>query len=448
MDRLEWRGDVFRSDLGGVLPRLPSGAVIERSLRDTVTVFYSHPDGWVEERRPLRLRLYADLPELSPSTLTGFIHQRMTGKVQVKTEESHDVADEVHVAEIGDGGTFPSLPEELNVGRAVYTPHSVRVARRVHYSAASLLDRAAEDTEAHRVTLDLERHLFRLAGRSRPTYLGDLGPRLEIKAADPAEVEQLQTALGVGGLTRTLRYRSLELLFQDLLLDELTVPRSSGFPEIEGKLEVVDPATAEPIAERLVDVVSRLEACRLLLPFPHRIVRLRRYHVCERAGDEREWTVVETMAGRLSTKVKARSRREGGTLIRDTEASHVTDRDGATMPVDQFLAERGLVRLNVFEKLQTQVAVAVGDGYSFIVKIDDCSDPEGRRHVQCEVEAIGRRGGELEEAMVRAHTERLVGELLAGPLGSGLRETHASKHALYSSSAKRGAAPKLAAAPA
>jgi hypothetical protein len=73
---------MFRSDLAGVLPRLSPNARIQRPHRDTITIFYAPGGEWVEDERPVRIRAYGDLPDLSPHTISGFLDHRLTGKLQ------------------------------------------------------------------------------------------------------------------------------------------------------------------------------------------------------------------------------------------------------------------------------------------------------------------------------------------------------------------------------
>lgn len=435
-EREEWRGDLFRSDLARILPHLPSSAEIARPFQHTVTIFYAEEGHWVEDRKPLRIRAYANLPDLSPHTIAAFLSHRISGKLQAKGSVDVGLCDEVHAEALGnvEGEDFPELPHQVEVDGREYTPHSVRIARRCHYSVAALLAADTKDTEHHRVTLDLERHLFRLAGTEEPAYLGDLGPRLEIKAPTADEIEQVQRVLAVSDLAAHLPYRSLELLFQDLLLSALSVARTSSFPEIEGKLLVTgDDIDAHEVGTRLVEWVESLDRARLLLPLPNRIVRLRRYHVADADGDEREWTVVETMSGGLSPKIKRGARTDKRALIRDTEASHATDRMGAHASVEQFVDENGLRLLNRFDKLQIQVPFALDNDHAYLVKVDDCVDPEGHRLVEIELETIGSLSGEsLDADEIVADTDRLVGELLESPLGDRIESTTRSKHEFFS----------------
>jgi hypothetical protein len=426
-ERAEWRGDLFRSDLGRLAPHLPHQHRIERPTPDTITVFYGEGDRWVDRQRPVRLRIYGRLPDLSPHAVLELLRHRLHGKLQVKTSVDAGLVD--HVEMDSQGQDFPQLPAELHLGGRVLTPHSLRVARREHFAVGPVLGR--EPSERERMTIDTERHLFRLAGRAEPVYLGDLGPRLEIKAPTQDDVDEIAQRLGVTTLVRHLPYRSLELLFQDLLRDEITVARDGELPEMEGKLELVDPQDAERAAAALPEWVRSLPGARLLLPTPRRIVRLRRYHVCEHATDPRQWTVVETMAGKLSTKVKGGARSQDAVLVRDTEASHRTDVHGEHLPLGQFVDEHGLARINGFDKLQSQVPFALADGTAFIVKIDDCADAHGHRLVQCELEAIGTVGGTLDLDRVVAHLEELVDALSGSTLGVQLRPTLRAKHEFF-----------------
>ena len=430
--REEWRGDLFRSDLAGVLPHLSAEARIDRPHRDTITVFYARDGEWVEDERPMRIRAYGDLPDLSPHTIAGFLDHRLAGKLQVKSSVSAGICDEVDTEPVHAGlDQFPGLPHHLEFDSLKYSPHSLRVARRQHYSAAKLLGRSEADTEHHRVTLDLERHLFRLDSE-QPTYLGDLGPRLEMKTPAPEEVQTVQEALGVADLCVRLPYRSLELVFQDLLLGELSVARTSAFPEIEGKLEVSGARDTDEIGRALLDWVNALPSARPLLPHPNQIVRMRRYYVCESEVDPRQWTVVETMGGKFSVKIKAADRTDGAALVRDTEASHSTDREGRNVPLGQFLDEHRLQPINLFRKRQIQVPFALDNGHAYLVKIDDCQDPAGHRLREVELETVGSLSGEvLDETAIVADTNRMVDQLLQSPLGSELAPTTQSKHAFF-----------------
>lgn len=432
-ERVEWRGDLFRSDLARALPRLPDEAVIERPFRDTITVFYAEDGAWVDDHRPVRIRAYGDLPDPSPEALTAFIQNRLRGKIQVKHAVPRVLGDEVYVESRSQGRSraFPYLPRRLSIGQRVYTPHSARIARRVHYAGEPLVGGSPDALELHRVTVDLERRLYRLAGRDEPAYLGELGPRIEVKAPDAEQAARIRQALQIEGIARTIPFRSLELLFQDLLLD--SVAREQSAAEVEAKLEVVDSGSgATGLDEALHDWVRDLPDARMLLPFPHRIVRLRRYHVCWCAGDEREWTVVETMSGKLSAKIKAAPRVRDDVLLRDTQASHATDREGSGVPLLQFLAERRLIAINAFDKHQVQFPFALAGGRAFIVKVDDCRDPQGNRLVQCELERIGSiRGERVDEESTVADTARLLGSLRAA-LGARVKPTTQSKHEFFS----------------
>jgi hypothetical protein len=257
-----------------------------------------------------------------------------------------------------------------------------------------------------------------------------------VKAPDARQAARIRQALQIEGIARSLPFRSLELLFQDLLRDQVSVAPEDSSAEIEGKLEVVgDAAGGAGLDDALHDWVLGLPDARTLLPFPHRIVRLRRYHVCRRAGDEREWTVVETMSGRLSAKIKAAPRVLGEVLLRTTDASHETDRAGIDGPLRQFLDERRLRTINTFDKHQVQFPFALGDGRAFLVKSDVCLDAHGNRLVQCELERIGSvRGDRIGEEAIVADTSRLL-ESLRFALGACVKPTTQSKHEFFTQAA-------------
>lgn len=146
------------------------------------------------------------------------------------------------------------------------------------------------------------------------------------------------------------------------------------------------------------------------------------------------------MSGRLSAKIKAAHRVRDQVLLRETHASHATDREGADVPLRRFLDEHRLSQINVFDKHQVQVPFALGDGRAFLVKVDDCRDRHGKRLVQCELETIGSiRGDRLDEDAIVADTSRLL-ESLSAALGSGVKATTQSKHAFFSRRAAKGPA--------
>lgn len=116
-EREEWQGDLFRSDLAQVLPHLDPGARIARPFRDTITVFYAREGRWVEDERPIRIRAYGDLPDLTPHTIAGFLDHRLTGTLQAKLSATADICDEVDTQAVHGGPeVFPRMPRHLHLG--------------------------------------------------------------------------------------------------------------------------------------------------------------------------------------------------------------------------------------------------------------------------------------------------------------------------------------------
>jgi len=171
---------------------------------------------------------------------------------------------------------------------------------------------------------------------------------------------------------------------------------------------------------------------RMLLPAPHGLERMRRYHVCADPGSDDECIVVETAAGRLSEKRKRSSRLLGKALLRETIASRTTDRDGSLLPIEDFLAERGLIRLNVFEKVQSKVPFALENGRAYLVSFDRCSQADGPALQQVEIEFIGSVDVAAPDPEVVARELEMLGaRLRACPAGEALVESNCSKHAFF-----------------
>jgi hypothetical protein len=280
-----------------------------------------------------------------------------------------------------------------------------------------------------RVTIDHERALFRVVGgRLRP--LGEMGPRVEIKAVDAREADRVLQLLNPNGLLRRLQYRSLELLFQDMLRDDL--PRDSGGirPEIEAKFEMAafDMGRA---AAAVIGWLDRRPQSRLLLPHPSQVVRMRRYHFCEGEDDRVQHTVVETAAGRLSAKAKRGEVSHGHVFVRDTLASHSTDLDGLKEPVESFVRRHGWRRFNMMTKVQSKIPFALANGNAYLVSLDDCLDLHGTPLRQLELEYIGSFSVPQQTEQVCEELEVLAASLREGLPELGLRSTSESKFGFY-----------------
>jgi hypothetical protein len=426
VQRVEWRGDCFASDLERVLERLGGARVVPYELPYTLTIFLQEEDAAFGLDRTLRIRTYCELPDLSPERVRDALATGgLRSKLQLKAAggATTELANGRIVTLYAGAEDAHDASLELQLGAERYAPASVRVARRTHYELPS-----GHAAPPFRVTVDTERHLYRMdAGALRA--LGAMGPRVEIKAADERDVAAALAALNHDGLLTPLRYRSLELLFADMLRDALPAGAMDSSPEIEVKFALAGCDAASATAAALA-WIRRSARMRLLLPFPHRIVRVRRYHLCA-GDDDAQHTVVETAAGRLSAKSKRDAAVRGGALVRTTVASRTTDLDGALQPVGAFVASRGWRRLSTMTKTQAKIPFALPNGNAYLVSVDDCHDRDGGELRQLELEYIGRRGAPLPSELVCAEIAELAASLRREPIGEHLRATTVSKHEFF-----------------
>ena len=165
---------------------------------------------------------------------------------------------------------------------------------------------------------------------------------------------------------------------------------------------------------------------------------MRRYHLCRDPAGGGEATLVETASGRISLKRKRNARLSGRVLLRDTIASRTTDRTGRIAPVEDILSETGLERLSTFEKRQTKIPFALGNGTAFLISFDHCFAGDGPILDQIELEHIGTTEGAAPSlAAVADDLEALGARLLAGALGPRLRPSEGSKYAFFSAQPAR-----------
>jgi hypothetical protein len=420
--RTEWRGDLFASDLGPFLDRLAAARVVSYRFSHTLTIFLRPPDSDFRVDGTLRLRAYRALPDLAPESVRRAITHGLSGKLQVK--ELRGATTELQAGPVmflhanGDRDAWG----RLQIGKRTLEPTSVRVARRVHYKLPQ---------DAARVTVDLERSLFRVA-RNTLRPLGDMGPRIEIKAARSRDVQRALARLNPDGALRRLRYGSLELLFQDLLGDLVRHVSGKANPEIEAKFDMADVDLARA-ASAVIDWLHCNSDTLLLLPAPHQVVRMRRYHFCASDDADAQCTIVETAAGRLSAKLKLAGTVQRMALVRATEASRTTNRDGVRTSVDSFARQRGWRPFNSMTKIQSKIPFVLRNGHAYLVSIDHCVDARGRVLRQLELEAIGSLFGAAPQTnIVCTELEALARRVKSRFPELALRPTTDSKFAFYS----------------
>ncbi|MES2058987.1 MAG: hypothetical protein V4564_23810 [Pseudomonadota bacterium] len=416
--RIEWRGDLFATDLSAARAGLWRFPVIARPWSHTITLFL-HPahEGEIDLETVIRLRSYCDLPTLSADAVANLLRKGLAGKLQRKESSGT-------MRSLGDATLcWPDRGATVQLAGMNYRPGSVRVSERVHYSLAA--DTAS--SEAERVTVDLDRHLFRLTDDGLVRPLGQLGPRLEFKGPTQRWIERSREVVDADALARRRPNRALELLFQDMLRDRV-LPAPESFPEVELKFDVdgvVDAAAIDAVERSLGEI-------RLLLPPPHRIERMRRYHLCRDPLTSDACTVVETPSGRLSAKRKRNARSLGAVLLRDTSAMHATDRDGVAVSLGDFLRERGWIHLATFEKTQTKIPFSLPSGRAYLISVDHCFAGDGRTLDQIELEFIGSVGTLHHDSdEVAGELEELARRLGSGPLGARLALSTRTKHGFF-----------------
>jgi len=416
--RAEWRGDLFAADLPILSGRLADFALIPRAFKHTLTIFL-HPEGapW-DISDNIRMRAYCDLPVVSAEAVAARLETGITGKLQAKVEGDVGALGEIMLRREPETGRL-----RCRHGDRTHEARSLRVSERLHHSFA---DGAAE-AERRRITVDLDRRLFTLDETGGITLLGQLGPRIEIKGPDAAEVGRIRRSIDPHGLLQVRPNRSLELLFQAMLRRRVT-PAPRGFPEMEIKFDLDGGEDGlDPDA-----LIAGLDGATLLLPAPHHIHRMRRYHVCSDALSSDECTVVETPSGRLSEKRKRAARMAGAVMLRDTIASRTTDLDGLATPIERFLSERCWTRLATFEKRQTKIPFSMASGRAYLLSADHCLSTDGAALDQLEIEYIGTIGSaRVDAGDVARELETLCARLLGGALGHRLVPGGSSKHGFF-----------------
>jgi hypothetical protein len=421
--RAEWRGDLFAADLPLLAESLGNFPVIPRPFKHTLTIFL-HPEGhpWDMDDN-IRMRAYCNLPAISTEAVAALLEVGITGKLQTKVEGNVRALGEVTLRREPETGKLRARYRDR-----IFDARSLRVSERRHHSFADF----GTDAEARRITVDLDRQLFALDEIGRLALLGQLGPRIEIKGPNLAMVERMRRSIDPHGLLKLRPNRSLELLFQ-AMLRRLVTPAPRGFPEMEIKFDLRGGISgSDPDA-----LIPGLDGATLLLPAPHHIHRMRRYHICSDALSSDECTIVETPSGRLSEKRKRATRMAGAVMLRDTIASRTTDLDGAVTPIERFLSERSWVRLATFEKRQTKIPFGMPGGQAYLLSLDHCLSTDGVALDQLEIEYIGTIGSASPDVdAITRELEALCVQLLSGALGHRLAPGGSSKHRFFAQSAE------------
>lgn len=419
--RNEFKYDLFRSDVPEITRTIERDyEEIERPAPTTLTLFfYSTELGAPEVERCFRLRTYAQLDDPLSATLDDL--KTLTWQL----ERKHGRTKERLATIAGLPKSIDPDHEEWDVNGTIFRPNLLKVTQRRHFALAQNQD------ESQRMTVDLSREVFKIGERLQP--LGDMGPRVEVKLP----VGKREDAVPMAGRLRAAGhwtpFGGLANYFQFLLRRLLPMETHASLPEIESKHSLAS-GNPQQAFHRLDEWLgTKRHNWRPLLPFPHGIARVRRYHVCEGPRLGSTATVVETTAGRCSLKIKDDARQQGSALLRQTAASHTTDLDGTVLAPGDFIRAHGLNKLNEFTKFQRKIPVALANGHSFQFSLDQCTDPAGHRLAQVEIEFIGSTDGRVAPVgQVLEELEGIARELRASPIGPALEPTHVSKHEYFS----------------
>ncbi|QHS56042.1 hypothetical protein GWR56_11030 [Mucilaginibacter sp. 14171R-50] len=385
-DRIEWKGDFFKADLPIIMSRLQNFQAIARPFSHTVTLFYKKPDANDYTHYTLRVRAYANLHCMDPAAVLHYLNQGITGKIQFKKNhgEKTELGD-ISIASYPGESLNPAL-HQISIAGKTLVLESFRLSRRAHWCIEP--DGICEERELNRITLDFERYLYVVNPDKGLVFLGEMGPRLEIKSPTNVAVELVLALINRDGLMKEMNYRSLELLLQHKLTNIIPQETGKAFPEIEAKFDIATNAliTADDL---MLWLQAELPA-GLLLPSPSKVVRMRRYHICRDAKHaSTSCTLVETAAQKYSPKIKNNAYLTGQVLVRTTQASRTTDRNGTTGTMQTVLESYQWKLLNSFEKTQVKIPFQLSDGFAYLLSIDDCIDTTGNRLQQLEIEFIG-----------------------------------------------------------
>ncbi|MFY1620955.1 hypothetical protein [Micromonospora sp. WMMD736] len=419
--RNEVKYDLFRSDLPTIEKTIERDyPEIDRPQPVTLTLYFYSPErGAPDVDTSFRLRTYAHLDD--PTAVTMGDIKKLTWRVEKKygkTKERLGTIAGLPESAVGDG-------EAWDLAGAVRRPNLLKMTRRRHFALAEAHD------ELQRLTIDLSREVVKMGRQPRP--LGDLGPRVEVKLPhDDESAVPITRRLRAAGHWKP--FAGLTSYFQFLLHSLVPMRTHLALPEIEYKHMLSSNNIERTFGQLSGWLHDRQDKWRLLLPFPHSVARVRRYHVCRGLRPNTTTTVVETASGRCSLKTKEDARQSGSVLLRATQASHTTDLDGAVTTPDNFIQDRGLEKLNEFTKTQRKIPIALANGHSFQFSIDHCADTSGRRLRQIEIEYIGSLDGHIAPVDQVVEEIDYVGRrLLESPIGPALEPTHVSKHTFFAS---------------
>ncbi|TWU73168.1 hypothetical protein ED733_003430 [Metarhizium rileyi] len=417
--RSEFKYDVFQHDVSDIVSAIEKEyREINRPTSTTLTLYFDGDQGSPSVDLSFRLRTYGHF-ERGTTTLQDI--KSLPWRAEKKFGEEKTTL-----------GSLPCLPdgEAWQFRGATRRPRSLKVCERRHFAMGEL------DDESRRVTIDLSRSLYYISGQSL-VPIGDMGPRIEVKLPSGMSETHFALAHQLRAANHWMEFSSLTNYSQFVLATLFPSDTHMALPEIESKYAITSGSAEQVFNGLLAFLASEQRKWHLVLPYPHIMIRTRRYHVCQGLRPGSTATIVETSSGRCSVKIKDDARSQGSVLLRTTQASHTTDINGQMMSPGEFAAAHGLEKINEFTKLQRKIPIALANGHGFLFTVDLCTDPRRRSLAQVEIEYMGSTDGRVPPTeQVLREIQNVGRAMLASPIGLFLSSTHLTKHAFFAKDAR------------
>jgi len=370
--RGEWRTELFSSSNLDFLKKIKLKK-LNFAKQYTGTVYFQNKKGELLTEPSIRLRSYVSIKKLDKDGLQRYIEEgSLFGTLEIKKSDGtkYELCD-ISFIEAKDGPT----PWKILYEDKSYYFHTMKIAEREHFIIDDFECDQNEVTKQilPRLTIDKNKLYFLMSKTGSLSYVGNLGMRIEFK------------------------YKT----------------------------------NLHHLAHKVILFIQNRKNLKLVFPHPYLFSRIRKYHLCSDPKDrsDSQSTLVETLSGKYSIKIKNNSRVVNGSLIRDTKASYTTDLDGKD--VLQHYLQNGLKILNSFVKYQYKIPFIVNDSMIFTFSIDECVDKKNTLR-QLELEYSGTLDGvqhSIQEIVLVI--KQLDRELLRSSIGSFLEHSKISKFSYF-----------------
>lgn len=380
INRTEWRMELFSEENLLWLYKPPYEKCI-LPHKNTITIYFQDTDGTLTTNPTLRFRAYISIDEINEESLSKYLNEEiLIGALQIKKQNG--VKYEICDARISKEHPGPT-PFSVSYEDKISFVHSIKIVSREHFiiKSPSVTDTISKQV-LPRITLDSFRNFFIMKSDGTLQYLGNLGKRLEYKYRYVSELkkfqEQLLQRMDNTSISPPLRYHSFEPIFQYMFKKKIFTNNGHSlyrrFTEIERKY-LYSNITENKLLDEILDFIKKEKTFSFLLPFPHCFSRIRRYHLCKSldSQDKREYTIIETLAGKYSIKIKSPIKTDSKALIRDTTASHTTDLTGLN-EMESLLTQYKLTLNNTFVKYQYKIPFAYENGRAFFLTVEIAAD--------------------------------------------------------------------------